>query len=138
MSEYIPVAIRKLVRERANQTCEYCQIHENDAFLPHEADHIIALKHRGKTAESNLAWTCFTCNRAKSSDLSSIDIETNRLVRLFNPRVDSWEEHFRLERDGKIIALTDIGRVTEFLLKFNKPEHIEIRRTLMRSRRNPK
>lgn len=24
MSEYIPIAIRRLVRERANQTCEYC------------------------------------------------------------------------------------------------------------------
>ena len=131
MSEYIPAATRRLVRERAVQTCEYCLIHETDALLPHEPDHIIAVKHRGATNDSNLAWTCFTCNRSKSSDLSSIDIDTNKLVRLFNPRTDVWEEHFRLERDGKIIALTDVGRVTEFLLKFNKPEHVEIRRTLI-------
>ena len=138
MSEYIPVAIRKLVRERANQSCEYCLMHEDDALLSHEPDHIIALKHRGETTESNLAWTCFTCNRAKSSDLSSIDVETNQLVRLFNPRIDVREEHFRLERNGKIKPLTDVARVTEFLLKLNRPEHVEIRRTLMSSRRNPK
>ena len=104
----------------------------------HEPDHIIAVKHRGATNDSNLAWTCFTCNRSKSSDLSSIDIDTNKLIRLFNPRTDVWEEHFRLERGGEIAALTDVGRVTEFLLKFNKPEHVEIRRTLNQSRRNPK
>jgi hypothetical protein len=138
VSEYIPAAIRRLVRERAQQTCEYCLIHETDALLPHEPDHIVAVKHRGETNDSNLAWTCFTCNRAKSSDLSSIDIETKKLVRLFNPRVDVWGEHFRLERSGKIIALTDVARVTEFLLKLNKPEHVEIRRMLNSSRRYPK
>ena len=138
MSEYIPVAIRRLVRERADQACEYCLIHEVDALLPHEPDHIIALKHRGETTESNLAWTCFTCNRSKSSDLGSIDVESNKLVRLFNPRIDRWEDHFKLDRNGRIEPITDVGRVTEFLLKLNRAEHIEIRRTLSRSKRNPK
>lgn len=137
MSEYIPAAIRTLVRERANLACEYCLIHEDDVLLPHEPDHIIAIKHRGETSESNMAWTCFTCNRAKASDLASIDIETNRLVRLFNPRSDIWQEHFRIERNGLIIPLTDVGRVTEFLLKLNRPEHLEIRKTLTRSTRYP-
>ena len=138
MSEYIPAAIRRLVRERANQTCEYCLIHEVDALLPHEPDHIIAAKHRGETTETNLAWTCFTCNRSKSSDLGSIDIESNKLVRLFHPRSDRWEDHFESHRDGHILPLTDVGRVTVFLLKLNRAEHVEIRRTLNRSKRNPK
>lgn len=138
MSEYIPVALRKLVRQRSDRSCEYCQIHEDDALLPHEPDHIIALKHRGETTESNLAWTCFTCNRSKSSDLASIDIETNQLVRLFHPRTDSWDDHFQLERDGRISPQTDVGRVTEFLLKLNRSEHVEIRKILNRSKRNPK
>ena len=138
MSEYIPAAIRRSVRDRANKTCEYCLIHENDALLPHEPDHIIASKHRGATNESNLAWTCFTCNRSESSDLGSIDIESNKLVRLFHPRHDRWEDHFQLHRDGRILPLTDIGRVTEFLLKLNRAEHVEIRRILGRSKRNPK
>lgn len=138
MSQYIPVALRQLVRDRARQSCEYCLIHEDDSLLPHEPDHIIALKHRGQTTESNLAWTCFTCNRSKSSDLGSIDIETNQLVRLFHPRSDNWEDHFQLERDGQISALSDIGRVTVFLLELNRTDHIEVRKELNQSKRNPK
>ncbi|MFM9062903.1 MAG: HNH endonuclease [Pirellula sp.] len=73
MSEYVPVEMRRAVRERASMRCEYCLIHEKDAFFPHEPDHIIAVKHRGLTDIRNLAWTCFLCNRAKGSDIASVD-----------------------------------------------------------------
>jgi 5-methylcytosine-specific restriction endonuclease McrA len=136
MSDYVPAGLRRLARDRAECYCEYCKIHEDDAFLPHEPDHIIATKHRGETEETNLAWTCFVCNRAKGSDLSSIDVETGQLVRLFNPRIDNWDDHFVLERDGRISAHTDVGRVTEFLLKLNQPKSVEIRRVLSQ-RRHP-
>ena len=135
---HVPAALRRLVRQRANFSCEYCRIHEDDTLLPHEPDHIIALKHRGETTESNLAWACFTCNRSKSSDLSSIDIETKELVRLFNPRIEAWEDHFSLKRDGEIAPLTGVGRVTAFLLNLNRPEHLEVRSALNRSKRFPK
>jgi hypothetical protein len=40
--------------------------------------------------------------------------------RLFHPRQDAWEEHFRLDRqNGEIIGLTAIGRVTVIELKMN-------------------
>ena len=55
MSEYVTAELRRLVREGAIQRCEYCLLHEDDAFLPHEPDHIIAVKHRGGTTERNLA-----------------------------------------------------------------------------------
>ena len=138
MSEYVPAALRRLVRSRAEHRCEYCLIHEDDALLPHEPDHIIATKHRGETTEMNLAWTCFVCNRAKGSDLSSIDIETKQLVRLFNPRIDHWNDHFTLQSDGRIEPLTEIARVTEFLLHLNRSELLEIRRLLARTSRKPK
>lgn len=130
MSEYVPAAIRRLVRERAQGRCEYCLIHEDDALLPHEPDHIVAAKHSGTTSEDNLAWTCFVCNRAKGSDLSSIDAESGQLVRLFRPRDDRWIDHFRLNGAGRIVPLTDVGRVTESLLKLNRPEHVELRKML--------
>ncbi|MEZ6056223.1 MAG: HNH endonuclease signature motif containing protein [Planctomycetaceae bacterium] len=138
MSEYVPAALCRLVRERANQCCEYCQIHEDDAFLPHEPDHVIAVRHGGETLESNLAWTCFVCNRAKGSDLSSVDNVTGQIVRLFNRRSDLWNDHFRMEPDGRMLPQTEIGRVTEFLFKLNRAEAREIRRTLTNSRRKPK
>ena len=138
MSEYVPSELRRLVRDRADHRCEYCLIHEEHALLPHEPDHIVATKHRGETSEANLAWTCFVCNRAKGSDLSSIDTETNQLVRLFNPRADRWNDHFVLKPDGRISPQTDIGRVTEFLLRLNRPELLEIRQILARTSQKPR
>ncbi|MBN8604766.1 MAG: HNH endonuclease [Planctomycetes bacterium] len=138
MSEYVPVELRRLVRERANFRCEYCLIHEEDAFLPHEPDHIIATKHRGSTIADNLAWTCFTCNRNKGSDLASVDDSTGEIVRLFNPRTDVWSEHFELQHHGAILAKTSIARVTVSLLKLNRSENLAIRMLLARLNRKPR
>lgn len=138
MSEYIPAELRRLIRARAGDRCEYCSIHEDDAFLPHEPDHIIAVKHRGKTIETNLAWTCFVCNRAKGSDLASIDDLTGEIVRLYHPRVDIWEDHLELQLDGSFSARSSIGRVTISLLKLNRPELLEIRKLLTRIGRRPR
>ena len=56
MSEtYIPAAMRREVRERAHSCCEYCLLAEDDAYFPHEADHIISVKHRGLSVLENLA-----------------------------------------------------------------------------------
>src|SRR5579862_1077256 len=97
---YIPADLRKLVRERANERCEYCLIPENAAFALHEIDHVIAEKHGGKTDESNLALSCDLRNGRKGSDISSIDPENGQLTRLYNPRQDSWSDHSCLV-DGK-------------------------------------
>jgi hypothetical protein len=105
-------------------------LHEDDAWAPHEPDHVIARKHRGQTEEANVAWTCAACNRYKGTDLASIDPETDKIVRLFHPRRDRWKKHFRLE-DGLIIGRTPVGRVTVFLLQFNQPSRVRTRRTLI-------
>ena len=48
MSEtYVPAAVRRQVRARAGDRCEYCLLAEDDAFFPREPDHILALKHGG-------------------------------------------------------------------------------------------
>jgi 5-methylcytosine-specific restriction endonuclease McrA len=137
MSDLVPSSLRELVRERANGRCEYCLLHEDDAMFPHEVDHIIAIKHRGPTIETNLAWACLVCNRFKGSDIASVDLETGRIVRLFNPRTDTWAEHFRLE-GNRIAPLTAEGRVTEHLLQFNRPENLDLRQLLIQSERYPR
>ena len=74
MSEaYIPVAVRREVRDRANHCCQYCLLSEEDAYFPHETDHIISVKHRGLSTLENLAWSCFDCNRFKGTDIASLD-----------------------------------------------------------------
>jgi 5-methylcytosine-specific restriction endonuclease McrA len=129
MSQDIPAPLRTLARERARGRCEYCLLHEEDAWEPHQPDHIIALKHRGLTAEDNLAWTCALCNRHKGTDLASIDGETGRVVRLFHPRRDRWARHFRHDV-GRIVPQTAGGRVTEFLLRLNRADRLRVRQTL--------
>ena len=133
MSEYVSSGLRRQVRNRANGRCEYCLIHEEDCFLPHEPDHIIAVKHGGETREENLAWTCFVCNRAKGSDIASIDGDSGDIVRLFSPRRDGWNENSEVAPDGQIRALTSIARATINLLRINRAEQVELRFTLLKT-----
>ena len=114
----IAATLRRQVRERARERCEYCLLAESEAFFPHEPDHIIALKHGGETLLANLALACFDCNRFKGSDIASVDPVTGVVTPLFNPRTQAWAEHFRL-LDRRILPLTAVGRATERLLRFN-------------------
>lgn len=88
MSSYISAELRRLVASRANGSCEYCLIHEDDTYLGCQVDHIISEKHDGATESENLAYACALCNRSKGSDIGSIAASTGELTRLFNPRTD--------------------------------------------------
>ena len=125
----ISAALRREVRERAKECCEYCLVAESEVVFPHEPDHLIARKHGGSTVSENLALACFDCNRFKGTDIASVDLVTGEVVSLFNPRTQSWSDHFQLE-GGRIVPLTATGRVTEQLLRLNLPIRIEIRQRL--------
>lgn len=129
MKDDVPAILRTSAQDRAQHRCEFCLLHEEDGWEPHQPDHVIARKHRGLTESKNLAWTCAICNRHKGTDLASIDDVTDRIVRLFNPRRDRWARHFRMSR-GKILPRTPIGRVTVFLLQLNRPDRVRIRQIL--------
>jgi len=85
----ISAALRREVRERAGERCEYCLLAESQAFFPHEPDHLIALNHGGETASANLALACFDCNRFKGPNIASLDPVTRELAALFNPRTQT-------------------------------------------------
>ena len=124
---------RRLVYERANGRCEYCQSPALHDILPFQLDHIRARKHGGPTKLSNLALSCLACNTFKGSDIAAIDPETDTLQPLFDPRRDVWTDHFRW--DGSIlVGKTAIGRATVALLRINLPMRVEYRRSLMRAR----
>lgn len=120
---------RQEIRSRARYRCEYCLLAEEDAHFPHEVDHIIAEKHGGERIVENLAWACFDCNRFKGSNIASIDSETGELAPLFNPRQQTWSDHF-LTQQGRLIPLTAVGRVTAAVLRLNLPRRVEIREIL--------
>ena len=123
MTTYIPADIRRIVIDRAASRCEYCLIHESDTFCGCQIDHIVAEKHGGKTTTSNLAFTCAFCNRFKGSDIGSIADSTGEYTRFYNPRTDTWDEHFRLA-DFRIFPLTPIGETTCSILQFNNTDRV--------------
>ena len=126
MARDIDESARLLVIGRARRRCEYCLVLEDNAGFPHEIDHIISRKHRGSSGIGNLANACILCNRYKGTDIASID-HSGRPIRLFDPRRDSWDEHFKL--DGPIIQpLTPVGEVTARMLRLNAAERVIERR----------
>ncbi|HBE19711.1 MAG TPA: HNH endonuclease [Cyanobacteria bacterium UBA11149] len=127
---YVSGQLRQLVIKRAQERCEYCLFPQSAALLIFEMEHIIAEKHGGKTDAENLALACPYCNRAKGSDLGSIDPETKKLTPFFNPRSQKWSEHFQLD-GGEIKPLTGEGRVTVAVLQFNQPERLQERERLI-------
>ncbi len=136
MSEWIPITLRKLVRDRAAGKCEYCLIHEDDCVYRHQPDHIIARKHGGQAVAENMGYSCALCNSLKGSDIASVDLETGRVIQLFHPRADSWSEHFRIE-GALIVPLSPTARVTEYLLQFNRADLIAMRQFLIALDRYP-
>ena len=136
MSRYISEVIRLKVKERANHRCEYCLIHQEDFFFPFEIDHIISLRHEGKTVLNNLALSCGTCNRMKAADIGTYLNENLEFIRLFNPRIDNWSQHFEINH-GEIFALTLIGEATVKLLDLNSPDRIILRQLLIKAKRYP-
>lgn len=129
MSDYISATLRRLVAQRAANACEYCLLPEAFSIYRHEVDHAIALKHGGQTGAENLVLACLPCNRHKGSDLSSLDPESGALTPLFNPRQQSWTEHFALA-GGIILGLTPVGRTTVFLLRLNEPSRLQLRQAM--------
>lgn len=126
---YIPVALRRLVEQRANHRCEYCLLLANVSFFPHEIDHVIPEKHGGVTEADNLAFTCWRCNRHKGTDLGSFDPQTGEFSFLFNPRTQQWSAHFTFEAI-QIVGLTAEGRTTIKLLQLNNDERLAERQRL--------
>lgn len=123
-------SLERQVRERARECCEYCRLPQDRYPLPFPIDHIIARQHGGGDAVDNLALACVRCNLRKGPNLAGINPETNRIVRLFNPRRDRWSKHFAW--DGpRLHGLTTTGRVTVSVLDINHPDAVALRAALI-------
>ena len=122
---------RNLVRQRAHQRCEYCQLPDQaDPYGLFHIEHIIAKQHGGDDDPANLAWSCSRCNHRKGTNLSSRDPETGAIVELFHPRTQLWLEHFALH-GARIFGLSATGRATVRLLDMNDSRRLQLRRELI-------
>jgi hypothetical protein len=118
----LPPAARGAVQERARRLCEYC--HSEMAVTGHEftVDHILPIAHNGTDQIDNLCLSCSGCNTFKQARIEAVDLRTARVVSLFNPRRDQWDEHFRWSPTStRIIGRTAVGRATVEALHLNRP-----------------
>jgi hypothetical protein len=99
-------------------------------FLTFHVEHIQARQHIKDDSPDNLALACPHCNLHKGPNLTSIDPDSAEVVELFNPRKQTWSDHFEL--DGALVfGLTQPGSVTVRLLNMNAEEQVEIRARLL-------
>jgi hypothetical protein len=99
---------------------------------PFQIDHVRARKHRGASGSDNSALSCLPCNAYKGPNVAGYDPELDRLQRLFNPRLDDWNDHFVW--DGALLAgKTSIGRATIDVLRINAPDRVAHRESLIRA-----
>lgn len=137
MTNDISEELRRFISERAGYRCEYCLLHEDDSYSPHQVDHVISRKHGGTSTPENLAYACVRCNAWKGSDIGSVDPATGEFVSFFNPRRHQWHRHFQL-RGLVIEPLTPEARVTARVLRLNIDKRVVERRALMIIGRYPR
>jgi HNH endonuclease len=126
---YISADIERRVCRDARNRCGYCLSPQHLVMARLEIDHIILVSKGGSNDESNLWLACPICNRYKSDKREGIDPETGTTIKLFNPRTQSWSEHFQWTQEGlRIIGRSPTGRVTVITLHLDDdPDAIEVR-----------
>jgi HNH endonuclease len=121
------VETARSVEARAGGRCEYCGMHQALQGATFHVEHIKPRARGGQSDLDNLAWCCPACNLHKSDRTEARDHETGELVPFFNPRLDTWSNHFCWE-DFHVAAKTATGRATMVILDMNHPRRVRIRR----------
>jgi hypothetical protein len=133
----IPMSLRREVRERAEERCEYCGLAAAAQEAAFHIDHIIPVVAGGLTNLDNLALACVSCSLRKGARLEAPDPQSGKVEVLFHPRFDSWRRHFLWEGE-RVIGLSPTGRATIAALNMNRPLILAIRREeTMRGRHPP-
>lgn len=127
-NRYVSAELRRLVCARANHLCEYCLAFEGYSAVKFQVEHIVSLKHGGLTVAQNLALACIFCNLCKGTDIGTF-LYGQHIVRLFNPRTDTWKEHFEFF-GVQILPLTEIGEATVKILQLNGVDRLVERQVL--------
>ncbi len=135
---FIPKRLRQRVAEQAHHRCGYCPTTELLIGAPMEIEHIIPLALGGRTKENNLWLACSLCNQHKGIRVVAPDPLTDEFVPLFNPRHQSWTDHFAWSTDyERVLGTTAIGRATVIALQLNRPLLMRSRRVWVRAGLHP-
>jgi 5-methylcytosine-specific restriction endonuclease McrA len=100
--------LRAQVVRRAGNRCEYCGLSQAGQEAVFHIDHVVPKSAGGQTVIDNLALACVSCSLRKWSRLTATDAQSGEEVPLFNPRTQSWADHFRWDAET-IVPLTATG-----------------------------
>lgn len=90
--------------------------------------HVEHIDPNGGDDALNLCLSCSSCNLSKGVALYALDPETGGSVALFNPRVDTWSDHFEWVDGGlRLAGKTAIGRATIVRLRMNQDRVVRAR-----------
>lgn len=129
---YISVGIKTHVINRSRGFCEYCKCPADFSTEPFSIEHILPRSKEGLNELENLAYACIGCNIYKSDKTEFLDIVSQEIVSLFNPRTMDWHEHFIWDESlTALIGKTAIGRTTIEALKLNRRQIKNLRRALI-------
>jgi hypothetical protein len=123
---HIPNKLRHLVITRAGNRCEYCGLSQLGQAATFHIDHVTPVAAGGLTRADNLALACVACSLYKAARQVFPDPLTGEPASIFNPRQESWADHFVWE-GVHVNGLTPTGRATVTALQMNRPLILVIR-----------
>jgi len=134
----ISATLRELIAERAHYCCCYCLTQEEVVGMRFTVDHIIAESLGGQTVAENLCLACWDCNLFKNKRIAALDPTSEKMVALFHPNQQRWQEHFAWVEQGAIMSgLTPSGRATIGVLQLNRPLLVQARKRWIKAGWHP-
>ncbi len=128
----IPATLKRFIVERSHGYCEYCKCSSDCSTEPFSMEHIVPRSKQGSDDLENLAYACIGRNIYKSDKIEALDILSQTIVSLFNPRIMQWDEHFIWDESlTGMLGKTATGRATIMALKLNRRPIKNLRRALI-------
>jgi HNH endonuclease len=121
--------LQEKIRFQAKNRCGYCWLPQNLNPTLLEIEHLQPIANGGTDEEENLWLACRECNSHKSAKTHGFDEKSGKRIKLFNPRKQNWNRHFKFSEDKtEIIGKTACGRATVEALKLNNEILVSVRR----------
>lgn len=110
------------LREDFQHICGYCGKTEGITRNAFEIDHFVPQKYdkSRKNDYTNLVYSCYVCNRKKSSKWPSGDAKIQFADKkgFVDPAGDEYDKHLERKEDGMIFGKTETGRYMEQVFEF--------------------
>lgn len=114
----------KSLKEDFQEICGYCGKRTSLTTKGFEIDHFVPVSFdkSKKIRYDNLVYSCFTCNRKKSSDWPTKDtnLANDGVKGYVDPATSDFDNHLGRDADGRIVAKTQVGKYMMKKFKFDK------------------